>query len=94
MAGDYPSEHMASIDVRTVPAESTEPGDQAGGERSGPLRPVLWRLHFFTGFLAAPVVVWLCLSGILFAWHPQIESAIYDEALTATSNGERRPMSE
>ncbi len=85
---------MASIDVRTVPAESTEPGDQAGGERSGPLRPVLWRLHFFTGFLAAPVVVWLCLSGILFAWHPQIESAIYDEALTATSNGERRPMSE
>jgi uncharacterized iron-regulated membrane protein len=85
---------MASVDVRTVPAESTRSGDQAGGERAGPLRPVIWRLHFFTGFLAAPVVVWLCLSGILFAWNPQIESAIYDQALTATSSGEARPVSE
>jgi uncharacterized iron-regulated membrane protein len=84
---------MASIDVRTVPAEVGEPGDQAGSERRGPLRPVLWRLHFFTGFLAGPIVIWLCLSGILFAWNPQIESAIYDEALTATSAGEARPLS-
>ena len=84
---------MASVDVRTVPA-GTGPAAEPGSERSGPLRPVLWRLHFFTGFLAAPVVVWLCLSGILFAWNPQIESAIYDEALTATSVGVPRPVSE
>jgi uncharacterized iron-regulated membrane protein len=84
---------MASVEVRTVPAGVGRPDDQAGGEGQGPLRPVLWRLHFFTGFLAAPVVVWLCLSGILFAWNPQIESAIYDKALTATS-GEPRPVSE
>ena len=85
---------MTDLDVRTVPAEGTEPDDQVGGERQGSLRPVLWRLHFFTGFLAAPVVVWLCLSGIAFAWNPQIESAIYDEALTATAEGEARPVSE
>jgi uncharacterized iron-regulated membrane protein len=85
---------MTSVDVRAVPAGSAEPGDQAGEERSGPLRPVLWRLHFFTGFLAGPVVVWLCLSGILFAWNGQIEAAIYGEALTATSTGEPRPVSE
>jgi uncharacterized iron-regulated membrane protein len=85
---------MTSLDVRAVPAEGTEPDDQVGGERQGPLRPVLWRLHFFTGFLAAPVVVWLCLSGIAFAWNPQIESAIYSEALTATAGGEARPVSE
>ncbi|HKY77912.1 MAG TPA: PepSY domain-containing protein [Acidimicrobiia bacterium] len=80
--------------MRAVPAEGTEPDDQVGGERQGPLRPILWRLHFFMGFLAAPVVVWLCLSGIAFAWNPQLESAIYDEALTATSRGQARPVSE
>jgi uncharacterized iron-regulated membrane protein len=85
---------MASVDVRTVPAGVGTADDHARGERQGPLRPVLWRLHFFTGFLAAPVVVWLCLSGILFAWNPQIESAIYDEALTATADGEPRPLAE
>jgi uncharacterized iron-regulated membrane protein len=85
---------MAGVDVRTVPAGVGESEDRAGGERQGALRPVLWRLHFFTGFLAAPVVVWLSLSGILFAWNPQIESAIYDEALTAASGGEARPVSE
>jgi uncharacterized iron-regulated membrane protein len=86
--------HVTSVDAGAVPAGSAASDDQAGGERPGPLRPVLWRLHFFTGFLAAPVVVWLCLSGILFAWNPQIEAAIHDEALTATSNGEARPVSE
>jgi uncharacterized iron-regulated membrane protein len=85
---------MASVEVRAVPAGVGGPDAQAVGERQGLLRPVLWRLHFFTGFLAAPVVVWLCLSGILFAWNPQIESAIYGEALTATSDGEPRPLSE
>ena len=85
---------MASVDVRPVLAGAGGTDDEVGGERQGPLRPVLWRLHFFTGFLAAPVVVWLCLSGIAFAWNPQIESAIYDEALTATAGGEARPVSE
>lgn len=86
--------HVTSLDAGTVPAGSAASADQAGGDRHGPLRPVLWRLHFFTGFLAAPVVVWLCLSGILFAWNPQIESAIYAEALTASSIGDPRPVSE
>lgn len=63
-------------------------------ERRGPLRPILWRLHFLTGFAAGPIVVWLCLTGILFAWNPQIESAIYDEALTARSDAAPRPLSE
>jgi uncharacterized iron-regulated membrane protein len=57
------------------------------------LRPVLWRLHFLTGFLAGPVLVWLCLTGILFAWNPQIESALYRDALTASSEAGWRPLS-
>lgn len=63
-------------------------------ERLAPLRPMLWRLHFLTGFLAAPIVVWLCLTGMLVAWNPQIESVLHREALTASSEGEPRPLSE
>ena len=58
------------------------------------LRPVLWRLHFLTGFLAGPILVWLCLTGILFAWNPQIESRLYRDALTAPAEGVARPLSE
>jgi uncharacterized iron-regulated membrane protein len=39
-------------------------------------------------------VVWLCLTGILFAWNPQIESVLYREALTASSEGRWRPLSD
>jgi hypothetical protein len=58
---------MTEVGVASV-RSLTEQGDREDSEsRQGPLRPVLWRLHFFSGFLAAPIVVWLCLSGILFA---------------------------
>lgn len=60
----------------------------------GALRPVLWRLHFFTGFVAAPVVVWLCLSGIAFAWNGQLESMIYHRAFTPVADGRHVPLSQ
>ncbi len=41
--------------------------DRAGGRRAA-LRPLLWRLHFLGGFLAAPVVLSLAITGILFSW--------------------------
>lgn len=74
-----------------APSASAPRPDRSGG-RAASLRPILWRLHFLSGFLAAPVVVWLCLTGILFAWNPQIESVLHREALTATAKGEPRPL--
>ncbi|HEV7808021.1 MAG TPA: PepSY-associated TM helix domain-containing protein [Solirubrobacteraceae bacterium] len=50
--------------------------DDAGrrrAKRSQTLRPLLWRLHFIGGFLAGPVVISLALTGILFAWYPQVD---------------------
>ena len=61
--------------------------------RSG-LRPLLWRLHFLGGFLAAPVVLSLALTGILFAWNPQIEAVLHREALTAVAAGPDRTLGE
>lgn len=67
--------------------------NRAAGGRAG-LRPLLWRLHFLSGFLAAPVVVSLAVTGILFAWNPQIEAALHRDALTAVADGPARPLSE
>ena len=61
-----------------------EPSDQDG--RAAPLRPVLWRLHFLGGFLAAPVTLWLAITGILIAWAPQIEDAVFGDEMAATTD--------
>ena len=68
--------------------------DEGSVDRRGPLRLVLWRLHFFAGLLVAPIVLSLAVTGILFAWNPQIESALYSHALTAVAEGPPRPLSE
>lgn len=68
------------------------PGGGADGDRVGPLRPILWRLHFLGGFLAAPVALWLALTGIAIAWAPQIEAAVFgDESAATVDDGS--PMS-
>lgn len=75
-------------------ADSSEgTGNRAAGDRAG-LRPLLWRLHFLGGFLAAPVVLSLAVTGILFAWNPQIEAALHRDALTAVADGPTRALSE
>ncbi len=71
--------------------EATE--NRAAGGRPG-LRPLLWRLHFLSGFLAAPVVLSLAVTGMLFAWNPQIEAALHRDALTAVSGAPDRPLAE
>lgn len=81
---------MAQTALAAPSARGRRPDPPAG--RVAPLRPILWRLHFLSGFLAAPAVVWLCLTGILFAWNPQIESVLYREALTTEARGEPRPV--
>lgn len=69
-----------------------EPSDEM--ERPRRLRPLLWRLHFFGGFLAAPIAVWLSITGILIAWNPQIEDQIHGDKFTTSSTGEPVPVSE
>ncbi len=75
----------------------TEAGRDGGAgraHRGRALRPVLWRLHFLSGLLAAPVILSMALTGIVFAWNPQIESAIYGKALSAVSDAPERPLAQ
>lgn len=63
-------------------------------KRRAALQPLLWRLHFLSGFLAAPVVLSLALTGILYAWNPQIEAALHSQALTPVADGPARSLAE
>ncbi|MGH3982506.1 MAG: PepSY-associated TM helix domain-containing protein [Pseudonocardiaceae bacterium] len=82
-----------TLQLDNDPASEPAPA-AAATPRRGALRPLLWRLHFLGGFLAAPVVLSLAVTGILFAWNPQIESALHRDTLTATAPGPDRPLSE
>lgn len=44
----------------------------------------MWRLHFVGGFLAAPIMLSLAVTGILYAWNPQIERLFQGDVLTST----------
>jgi uncharacterized iron-regulated membrane protein len=80
------------------PTTATAPPVSADGSiddtRAARLRPILWRLHFLGGFLAAPVALWLAVTGLLFTWNPQIESLLYGDRTEATAaEGEAHPLS-
>ncbi|SDK81911.1 Uncharacterized iron-regulated membrane protein [Actinopolyspora mzabensis] len=58
------------------------------------IRPVLWRVHFLGGLLVAPIVFAMAITGILYAWNPQLEHVLHRQALSATAEGPARPLSE
>lgn len=41
------------------------------------LFPSVWRWHFYAGLLSIPVIVILCLSGIVYLFKPQIDGVVY-----------------
>ncbi|MEH3055160.1 MAG: PepSY domain-containing protein [Patulibacter minatonensis] len=41
--------------------------------RATKLFPAVWRWHFYAGLLSIPVIVLLCLSGIVYLFKPQID---------------------
>lgn len=55
---------------------------------------LLLRLHFYAGILVAPFVLLAALTGLAYAFTPQIERAVYAQELTVTPAGEARPLSE
>lgn len=48
----------------------------------------VWRWHFYAGMLCIPLVLWLAITGSMYAWRPQVEALLdrpYDRlAATAT----------
>lgn len=51
-------------------------------ERS--LYRAVWRWHFYAGLFAIPVIVILCLSGIVYLFKPQLNHIMYGEMMKVT----------
>ncbi|MBD5771674.1 PepSY-associated TM helix domain-containing protein [Marinomonas colpomeniae] len=49
---------------------------------------LITRLHFYIGFFIGPFIFIAALTGTLYVISPQIENAIYKDALTTQSTGE------
>jgi uncharacterized iron-regulated membrane protein len=85
-------------DATVSPATTISPPAAALDDdtRQTRLRPILWRLHFLGGFLAAPIALWLAVTGLLFTWNPQIESWLFGDEMTATArpDGDPQPLSD
>jgi len=48
----------------------------------------VWRWHFYAGMLCIPFVLWLAITGSLYAWRPQVEALLdrpYDQIAVAGS---------
>lgn len=43
------------------------------GVRRWPRYRTLWRWHFYAGLICIPVVLWLCMTGGLYLFQPQID---------------------
>ncbi len=71
--------------------EQTAPNSAARPAGPGWLSPRLyakyWRLHFYAGFILAPLIIWLCVTGILYVVGPQVEAWMYRDYLNVTPQG-------
>ena len=56
--------------------------------------PLLLRLHFYAGVIVAPFLLVAALTGLVYAFTPQIERAYYGDILVVDSpSGAVKPLS-
>lgn len=53
------------------------------------IRPLLLRLHFYVGVFVAPFLLVSALTGLLFAFAPQLDRYAYRHELTVPAHGKR-----
>lgn len=62
---------------------------------SAALRSLARRVHFLAGILVAPLLLVLCLTGLVYVFSPQIHEGLYASQLYVEEVGEvRRPVAE
>lgn len=57
-------------------------------------RSLFWRLHFWAALIATPFTLVATLTGILYIFTPQIETALYDRLDHVAPAGQMRPLDE
>ncbi|WP_432993789.1 PepSY-associated TM helix domain-containing protein [Dactylosporangium sp. CA-233914] len=85
-----------SVATDVSPPAEELPERPARPDRSWSIVPLLTRLHFYAGILVAPLLAVAAVTGLLFAFSPQLDSLVYDRELHAAQAGPGlpKPLSE
>ncbi|MFI5915100.1 PepSY-associated TM helix domain-containing protein [Dactylosporangium sp. NPDC051541] len=85
-----------SIATDVSPPAEESPVRPAATGRSWSIVPLLTRLHFYAGILVAPLLVIAAVTGLLFAFSPQLDRLVYDKEFHAAAAGPGlpKPLSE
>jgi uncharacterized iron-regulated membrane protein len=80
----------ATADLSAPTTHETD-RDRPTPRRSWSLIALLTRLHFYTGILVAPFLVMASVTGLLFAFTPQLDNLVYHTQLHAAQIGPGLP---
>jgi uncharacterized iron-regulated membrane protein len=89
----FVSDQIAEQDQRDAAGDARDV-KRRRAKRSKLLRPIMWRLHFIGGFLAGPVVISLAITGILFAWSPQVDGLRFGDTIKPSSGQVNVPLAD
>jgi uncharacterized iron-regulated membrane protein len=79
----------------TTPTTSAPPVTRPRAAPARSIGPLLLRLHFYAGIFVAPFLLLAAISGLAYAFSPQIDRIVYaDELVIADPGDTARPMSE
>jgi uncharacterized iron-regulated membrane protein len=93
MSSDGPTD-AGSPGVAVVPPPPASPATprQPWG---AVVRPLARRVHFLAGITVAPLLLVLCLTGLVYVFSPQIHDSLYaGQLFVAEVGAERRPVAE
>jgi uncharacterized iron-regulated membrane protein len=84
------------MDVLSVVASN----DSAGAQKTVPLQDApaasryrfFWRLHFWSGLITAPIVLFAAVTGLIYVLSPQIEGVLYRQLDTVVPSGGAKPL--
>lgn len=60
---------------------------------AGSLMAFIKRLHFYIGLFVGPFIFMAALTGTIYVITPQLEQSVYQQELTATTQGDVKPLS-
>ncbi|TCK02756.1 UNVERIFIED_ORG: PepSY-associated transmembrane protein [Anoxybacillus amylolyticus] len=62
-------------------------------DKQRPMYAAVWRWHFYAGIIFSPFLIILALSGAVYLFKPQIESALYGHLYEVDKVGEKSCLS-
>ena len=74
--------------------------DSAGAQKPVPLQDApaasryrfFWRMHFWSGLITAPIVLFAAVTGLIYVLSPQIEEVLYRQLDTVVPSGGAKPL--